>query len=170
MKRKLLLLLLAAVLLCSGCIPTAQTEEPLPPQPVTFTKDELSVTLTDAFTEKSYVTYTAVYDSADIALFALKEEFRLFDSSVLSAESSPADYAALLWKSNGFTDELPLAEGDELTWFDYSRTVNGNDYTYRVYVYRSDEAFWMVQFAAFADQFDTLSPTIHGYAATVSFS
>ncbi len=170
MKRKLTSLLLAAILLlCSGCsLMTSQPEEPLPPQPMTYSKAGLSITLTDEFTEKDYVTYTAVYESPRIAVFALKEEFRLFDSSVLSSESSTADYAGLLWKSNGFTDELPLTEQDGLTWFDYDRSVNGADYTYRVYAFKGSDSFWMVQFAAFADSFDGLAPVIHSYAKTVT--
>jgi len=169
MIRKITAMLVALILLMlTGCSVLDSAEEPTPtPQPTSFSKSGMTVTLTDAFTEKDYVTYTAVYESADIAIFALKEEFRLFDSSVLSSESAVTEYARLLWKSNGFSNELNLSEQDGLTWFQYDRAVNGGDYTYRVYVYKGTDSFWMVQFTAYADRFADVETVIHEYAKTV---
>lgn len=169
MTRKLTALLLTlTLLLCTSCT-AMQPQEPAPtPQPTTFSKSGMTITLTDDFAEKEYVTYTAVYDSAEIAVFALKEEFWLFDSSVLSAESSVADYADLVWKSNSFSGDVPVSEQDGLTWFDYDRTVNGGDYTYRTYVFKGSDSFWFVQFAAFTDNFSNVESTIHAFAKSVT--
>ena len=66
----LVLTLLCSCLLCGCSLFQAS--------PKTFTKSGMSITLTDDFTERDYVSYTAVYDSQYVAIFAIKEEFSLF--------------------------------------------------------------------------------------------
>lgn len=163
MTRKLNALLMAlTILILAGC-----AAENAAPAPVSFTKAGLTITLTDDFTEKEHVSYTAVYESADIAVFALKEEFGLFDASVLNADSSVEVYADLVWKANGFSEPLTLNNTDGMHWFRYDRSVNGGDYTYCVYVFKGSDGFWLVQFTVFAEEFTALESTIHGYAKTI---
>ena len=166
MKSKLIPLLLAVLLLCS-C-----TAEAVPAEPVAtdFSKAGMTVTLTDAFAEKEYVSYTACYESADISVMALKEEYSLFDNTDFSSASTLEEYAGLVWNANQFADNVPLVTDGDLKYFEFDRSANGNEYTYRAYVYKAADGFWLVQFVSRADRYAELQDTMHGYAATVTFA
>ena len=167
MKTKLFPILLALSLLLCGC--TSAPAEPEAPTPTDFAAAGMHLTLTDAFTEKQHVSYTAMYHSDEVAVMVLKEEYTLFDNTEFSSQTSPEQYAALVWSSNQFQGEVPLQADEDLTWFEYDRTVNGTDYRYRAYVYKSNEAFWLFQFAVRSEAFSLHANDIHSYAASVYF-
>lgn len=167
MKIKLFSILLALCLLLCGC--TAEEEPPAEPIPTDFAAAGMHLTLTEDFAEKQHVSYTALYESAELVIMVLKEEYTLFDKTDFSSQTAPEEYAALVWSANQLEGEVPVQTADDLVWFDYSRTANGTDYTYRAYVFKSDDAFWLFQFGARSDAFAALTDTIHGYATTVYF-
>lgn len=167
MKLKPISILLALALLLCGCT----AEEPAPVEPVAtdFSAAGMTLTLTDAFALRDYVTYTLCCESADISVMALKEEYSLFEHTDFSAETSVEEYAGLVWSSNRFTDNVPLVTDGDLKYFEFDRSANGNDYTYRAYVFKADDGFWLVQFVSRADRYAELADTMHGYAATIRF-
>ena len=167
MKLKLFPILLALTLLLCGCV--QQPTEEAAPVPTDFAASGMHITLTDAFTEKQHVSYTAMYHSEEIALMVLKEEYELFDNTEFSSQTSPEQYAALVWSSNQLPGEVPLQDDGNLTWFEYDRIVNGTDYRYRAYVYKCNEAFWLFQFSTRAEIFGAHTADIHSYAASVYF-
>lgn len=166
MKLKLIPLLLAVLMLC-GCASEATPAEPVAAD---FSKAGMTVTLTDAFAEKEYVSYTACYESAEISVMALKEEYTLFDNTDFSSASSLEEYAGLVWNANQFTGAVPLVTDGNLQYFEFDRSANGNEYTYRAYVFKAADGFWLVQFVSRADRYAELADTMHAYAATVTFA
>lgn len=167
MKTKLFPILLALCLLLCGC--GGNEEPPAPPAETEFTAAGMHLTLTEEFTEKQHVAYTALYESAELAVMVLKEEYTLFENTDFSAQTSPEQYAELVWRSNQLEGDVPLQESDGLNWFEYSRTTNGTDYTYRAYVMKSADGFWLFQFAARTEAFPAHTDTIHGYAMSIYF-
>ncbi len=167
MNKKLLLILLTLCLLLCGC--TAEEEQPAEPVAKEFVAAGLHVTLTEAFTEKQHVAYTLYAESADLLVLGLKEEYSLFENTDFSAQTSPEQYAALVWSANQLEGEVPLVDDGELLWFEYDNHVNGADYRYRAYVYKDNEGFWLLQFATRAEEFAALSDTMGDYAASVYF-
>lgn len=167
MKPKLFPILLALVLLLTGC--AAGEAEPAAPAAQNFSKAGITLTLTEHFYEKTHVGYTTCYLSDDIAVFLLKEEYTLFENTDFSSASTLEEYAGLVWNANQFTGNVPLVTEDGLKYFEYDYSANGNSYTYRTYVFKAADAFWLVQFAALSEYYDTLTDTMHGYAATVRF-
>ena len=167
MKLKYIPMLLALALLLCGC--AGEPAEAAAPVPADFAAAGMHLTLTDAFTEKQHVSYTAMYNSEEVAVMVLKEEYELFDNTEFSSQTAPEQYAALVWSANQLQGEVPLQEDETLTWFEYDRTVNSTDYRYRAYVYKSNEAFWLFQFAVRAEAFAAQSDSIHDYAASVYF-
>ena len=125
----------------------------------TMTQGELLLVLYDELVKRA--------KRAELALE--KEEYTLFENTDFSAQTSREQYAALVWSANKLEGQVPVQEDEDLTWFEYSRTANGTDYTYRAYVYKCNEAFWLIQFAARSEAFPALGDTIHGYAASVYF-
>ena len=129
----------------------------------------LSSALTDAFVEKSHAAYTLYAESEDLLVLGLKEEYTLFENTDFSAQTSLKQYAELVWIANQLEGELPLVDDGEHLWFDYDKHVNGADYRYRAYVLKDNEGFWLLQFAARADEFEALTEPIREYAASVYF-
>ena len=167
MKHKVFSVILALALLLTGC--TAVETAPEAPALQDFSKAGMTVTLTEEFYEKEHMGYTTCFLSDDIAVFVLKEEYTLFENTDFSSASTLEEYAGLVWNANQFTGNVPLTTDGDLKYFEYDYTANGNSYTYRTYVFKSADAFWLVQFASLSEHYEALSRTMHGYAATVRF-
>ena len=167
MKKTLLMILVAFCLLLCGC--QAKSDEPVLPVAQDFSAAGMTLTLTEDFAQKQHAAYTAYFESADLLVLGLKEEYTLFEHTDFSAQTSPERYADLVWKSNRMEGDVPLQESDDLLWFEYDNHVNGVDYRYRAYVFKANDGFWLVQFAAHAESFDSFSDTIAGYAASIYF-
>jgi hypothetical protein len=150
-KRSLIALLLCAVLLLTcGC--TAK--------PKTFTASGMTIELTEDFAEKEMVGFTAVYQSKDVFVFALKEEFEILGDSMDLDE-----YADLVLEANQM--DADVEHEGEHTYFTFDKTVSGKDMTYTAVLYKGEDAYWMIQFACLSKDYDDLKDTIFGYAASV---
>lgn len=138
------------------------------PSEKVFSKAGMSITLDSGFNEKEYVSYTVCYDSKNVAIFVLKEEFSLFESADIDAAAlSLNDYAELVIANNSVDADVQTKDG--LTYFKYNNSANGKEYTYSSYVYKTDDAFWLIQFATEQDEFEQNAARIEGFAKSVKF-
>lgn len=153
-KRNLLVILLCAVMLFT-------TACGLGASPKTFTKSGMSIELTDRFTEKDILTYTASYQSFDTAVMALKEEYSYFEGLDLDLDG----YAELIIKTNSMDCEVQHKDG--LTYFCYENSASGKDFAYTAFVYEGEDAYWMIQFGCEAKNAEKFADTFLGYAKTV---
>jgi len=150
-KRSLIALLLCAVmLLACGCSAKAKT----------FTASGMTIELTEDFTEKDMLGFTAVYQSDDVLVFALKEEFE-----ILGDEMNLDEYAQLVLDANKLDEDIKH-EGEH-TYFSFEKTVSGKDMTYTAVVFKGEDAYWMIQFACLTSDYAKLEDTIFGYASSV---
>ncbi len=168
--RKGLLILTAAIVVGAvlGYFITSMLFSSLPPEEKVFSFDEMNITLTDEFGETEVKNYTVAYGSQDVAVFVLKEDFALADGFW---DYTLEQYADLLIESNNLGSTEPkTAEG--LTSFEYEFTnPETNDvYRYFSYVYKTDDAFWMIQFATLSDNVDAYAQQITDWAKSVEFS
>jgi hypothetical protein len=136
---------------------------------VVFTCQELSITLTENFKETEIEGYTACFDSPDIAVFTLKEEFSL----MTGFEDYTIDqYADLVLQAN--SDRNPETVkidglGNCIKYTFYNTELN-QDYTYIAALYKADTAFWMVQFACKTEEYPQREEFFIERAKTVTFS
>lgn len=136
-------------------------------EPKVFSENGMSITLTNEFKESEAENYTNCYDSANVAIFALKEEFSLLDGS---EDYTLEEYGNLVLKSNNHSS-AELKEIDGLTGFEYEFTNpdTNDEYQYFSFVYKSEDAFWLVQFATPEENEEEYRSKITQWAKTVSF-
>lgn len=138
------------------------------PDKKTFFADGMSVTLTDEFRETEIENCVAAYDSKNIAVFVLKEPFTLAEGF---EDYTLKQYADLLIQNNNMgSAEIKTVEG--LTCFEYAFTNPETNDTFRYfsYVYKTDDAFWLIQFAVLSDNADQYVQRIAEWAGSVEFS
>ena len=133
-----------------------------------FSSHGMNITLTKAFSEDSAVGFTTCFSSKDVMILALKEPF----SMAAGAENLTLDdYAELVLENN----EMPLSEKKDYNGipgfeYDYKDDDTGNTYHYHSYLYKSDDAFWVVQFVTFREKFAAYEARINKWAQSVSFT
>lgn len=134
-----------------------------------FSKAGMSITLTKAFTEKEMASLTAYYESQKVIVTCLKEEFTQFEAlGVSSDDISLDDYAELVIANNQM--DMDAVKEDDLTYFKYDKTVSGKDFSYMACVFKSTDAFWLIQFACETKNFDSMQDQMKNWAKTVKFS
>ena len=161
MKRTVLCMLaLALSLLLVACSPTdAGTFAK------TFSKNGFQITLTEEFTELEYENCEACFASITMSVTAWKESKA---SNEYLQSITRRDYAELLREANADKNPSPLHVENGLIYFtDTVKDVNGLDNTLAVAVYESSDAFWIVEFGTFTEQYEPYKDTILSYAKTV---
>ena len=134
----------------------------------TYTCDNMSITLTDGFKETTYPGFTACYDSADVAVFCIKEPFSMAEGV---EDLTLDEYADLTLKANA-TQNPTLHEFDGIPMmkYTYHNEETGVTYAYISAMYKSGDAFWAIQFACAVDIYDENEATFIKWAKSVVFS
>lgn len=151
-------LLLAMVLTFAGCSVKDKV----------FTCEELSVTLTEEYFETEMEGYNACFDSANVAVFVLKEEFNLMEGF---EDYTLEQYANLVMQANSARNP-ERADKDGLIGIKYSffNSEENQNYTYWASLYKADDSFWMVQFVCKAEEYEKYESYFVERAKTVTFS
>lgn len=136
-------------------------------EPKVFSENGMSITLTNEFKQVQMQNYTNCYDSAKVAVFALKEDFTLADGF---ENYTLEQYGNLVLQNNNLSSS-ELKNIDGLTGFEYEFTNPDTKDTYKYFsfVYKSNDAFWLVQFATLTENVDEYSLKIIEWAKTISF-
>ena len=127
-----------------------------------FTASDMTVTLTEDFYTESYQGYELVCESKKVVLFALCEKFSLYP---VMKDWTVDNYTNIV-KQNAGAKDTQYADG--LTYFEYD-AVNGTDYHYYAFVYKTDDAFWFIQFATAKADAEAYEAKIMKWAKSVKF-
>ena len=134
-------------------------------EPKSFTNSGMTITLTDDFeVSTDDVDFTAVFDSRKVVLLVTKEKFTSF----------PGAYNMTLEEyGNAILDLFELHDStlnnvDGLLGFEYNATSD-REYNYQCYVYKSEDAFWLLQFGMVAENADNYRDEIIEWAKSVVF-
>lgn len=138
------------------------------PKEKTFSYDEMAITLTDEFKEAEIERFTVGYESKKVAVFALKEEFALAEGF---GDYTLEQYANLVIQANS-VGSAEVKTGDGLIHFEYDYTSPETKEVFRyfAYVYKADDAFWLIQFATLDENVDKYAEQITEWAKSVEFS
>jgi len=133
------------------------------PKEKDFSAQGMTITLTDEFRKFNDDEYTAVYDSAKVAVFVSKVD--------ATKEDSLAEFAEMLAVYCDLSpDSVKTADG--LTYITYNNINSQNNVTYRytAYLYQTDDAFWVVEFATDKKDADDYAKKITEWAKSVRFA
>ncbi|MBR7092440.1 MAG: hypothetical protein IKI50_04555 [Clostridia bacterium] len=138
------------------------------PKEKAFSFGGMNITLSEAFRETDVEGFDVVYDSKNVGVFVTKDSFTLMDGL---EEYSLQQYADLVIE---FSDiQAVKKEGEDgLFRFEYDYTTSDTGDLYRdfAYVYKTDDAFWLVEFVVFRQEADRYLPDIAAWAKSVTFS
>lgn len=137
-------------------------------EPKTFSAEGMQIELTEAFSPFDTETFTAAYDSRHVAVFALREPF---DTAEGIEKLTLMQYASAVIEANELGSVTPQT-ADGLVSFVYSHDDpdNHEQYRYTAYVYKSGDAFWLVQFATKEEDAEAYAARIAEWAASVKLA
>lgn len=137
-------------------------------KPKTFSEEGLSITLTNEFSEAGLGNYTASYGSSEAVVLTLKESFTLMEGL---EDYTLAEYGELIIEANGMAGSVMLQERDGLPYFTYKYTnpETKDVFDYTIVLFKSDDAFWSVQFATPESKSEAYEQHIFQWAASVTF-
>lgn len=134
----------------------------------TFTADEFNIVLPKEFTPVTGSDeYLACYSSNDVSIY-IKKDVITEDSNLKLYDLD--NYRLNLLHENGLLYEnLKNTEGNPYFVYDYLNEASGVTYTFYTFAYKTDGAFWMVQFATEKAQASQLEADIIKWADTITF-
>lgn len=150
----------------AGC---SSSEEPAKESTKVYSNNGMSITLPDKFYEKDMISFTNYYESDDTFVTALKESFKDLESIGLNSKSSLEDYAKIILKGNKLDSKLYTSEDNKYMYFTYENEISEKEFYYMGVVYKTDDAFWLINFACEKDNKSKYSDTFVKWADTVKF-
>lgn len=133
----------------------------------TFSHDGMSMTLTDEFISTKQANFDFTYATEDVVVVGLKESFA--DYPQLESYTQ-AQYGNAVIQNNGLQYSI-VQQKDGMVFFEYDATSGGSkeEYHYVSYVFKTDEAFWMIQFATLKTDAAEYADQIKQWADTITF-
>lgn len=132
-----------------------------------FSSKGMSITLTDEFKENKEYYGMTYYDSEEAQVYVAKEEIAVLEEKGEETDFDLKGYADYLLKSISVTAEIKTEDG--ITYFEYSKKPDDIKYNYFVSVYKTEEAFWFIQFSCQSDKINEYRPLFAKWAKSVFF-
>ena len=132
-----------------------------------FVVEDLRITLTEDFAAFENDRFTGVLVSRDVGVTILKESF----TQVPGSESlSLEEYGHLMISTNGIGGTMLCTEYG-LTYFEFTREnpEDGEVFGYFAAVYKTKDAFWLVQMGVPKQDYSQWRETLEAYARSVVF-
>ncbi len=133
----------------------------------TFTSHGFTITLTDDFYEKDYASLTAYFESSDVIVTALKEDFTSLEVVGLNASSSVSDYMKAVFETNEFSGDIKKSSNGKYEYTEYKSSSSGKEFSYLMVTLKGKDAFWLVNFACESKNIDEYREKFLKYADTI---
>jgi len=138
--------------------------------PAVFTESGMEITLTKAFKPMNHDDFLKVYASSAVDVMLTKNAFSDYPGS----EAIPLDDYASAFHSlateNG-SNVSDIKKSNGLTYVEYNSEGNdGEIYHYFSFIYKSNDAFWIIEFGVDTNAAESIAPKILEYAGSVKFS
>lgn len=144
-------------------------------KPKDFTVEEMTITLTNSFIEGENETQTAVYTTQDYVVTVLRQDFMELESVGMPTDMDVGTYAMMVLEKNEIDADIEILESevedyDFVVGFTYEELIEEVNYTYFATVYRSDSAYWFIQYATETEKFEEAKPQFIDWSKTVTFA
>lgn len=167
---KSILRVISIALLCAVAFGLLSCEkEQVGPKSVDFAYDGMTITLTDDFKQTEEEGFTVCFDSGAVVIFCLKEKFTLKDGlNNMSVE----EYTESVREVNSDLDSTDVVSEDGYAYMEYSfnNLILGKTFRYMCTVFKTEDAFWMIQFSCEEFVYEHYKPKFASWAKTVRFS
>ena len=143
------------------------------PKAKTFSGDNgMRITLTDEFRETTVKmsdgSDRVAYESKEVAVFVLREAFTLMEGF---EDYSVNQYIQLVIQANNLKSvEKKSADGLSSFVYTYTNPETGDVYQFSSYVYKTDDAFWTVQFSTLSKNKEKYAARMTEWAKSVTFA
>ncbi len=132
-----------------------------------FTAEEMSITLTTEFFSLDKENFDGIFTSEDVVVLVSKDsvaEYEFLEDKTLE------EYGSIVSESTE-QSYSELKKEDGLTYFSYTTEIadSGDVYDYKAYIFKTDDAFWLVQFATLTEDTEAYAEQIRQWAGTISF-
>ena len=134
----------------------------------TFTKNGLTLTLTNQFKDVDPDNYIAFYESDDVMVGTFRDPFGQGPGESIEGVTLE-EYGWGLLKTNEETARSQLEKDGDLYYFVFDDIFDRRYYTYVTYVYQYDGAFWYVDFITEKENAEEYRDEISKWAKTVTF-
>ncbi len=132
-----------------------------------YSLNGVHITMEDGMKEEKDEDYTVFLSNDNYIFSALKESITILSSVGLDENSTVLDYTKLVLKANDF-NKTPI-EKDGLTYYTYDSTVEGTKFFYSTFTYKTEDAFWLVNFACLYKDKSKYESKFIKWAKTIQF-
>lgn len=136
--------------------------------PKKFTADEMSINLTDDFSQSHGGKYIACFDSKKVSVFVNKEAF---DPETGMEQMTVEEFGKMIIDNNSIKT-TGLKQKDDLTYFISTHSETGSNavFEYYTFIYKTNSDFWIFQFSTPKKETDKFSPMVFKWAESVEFA
>lgn len=137
----------------------------------TFNADGMSITLTDNFSEEDAMGFTQCYSSNDAVVMIVKEKFAAFDGLEEFTLDEYIDAVIANMDTDALEGDFETKTEDDLVYIEYTYEDPADDTEYRYFsfFYKTDDAFWIVEFAIMEKSTSKLKDDVFEWASSVTF-
>jgi hypothetical protein len=128
--------------------------------PKTFTNEDFQITLTDAFDSEELDGFFAFYQSKSVMVFTVREDASLVGNISLE------EYGNLVLEANNKAGS-ELNQAEDYLWFAYTETPEDQEIYYLVVCCKSEDAYWIVNFATPSSNREDYHDTFLAWADTI---
>jgi hypothetical protein len=133
----------------------------------TYTSHGASIELPTSFYEKDLASATAYFESNKAIISFVKEEFTILESVGITKDTSLDTYAEAVLSNNKLTSEIKKQK--EYQYFTYEKSASGKNFFYTSAVFKTDDAFWLINFACDIKDKDAYQTEFLKWADTMKF-
>ncbi len=143
-----------------------------PGEPKEFTHNGMTILLTDKFEQEAASVsdgefYDTLFSSDYVAVFV---DHTAFSEDLIEKDATLTDFAKMIMEANDMPLDTEIKTADGLTWFEDKYVSGGtllHDFTM---VYKTGDAFWLLQFVVYEEDIEEYRPMIMEWAGSVRFN
>ena len=135
-------------------------------KPKQFSAEGMTITLTEAFKSTQISDFTSCYESKEVLVMNTKQSFAEIPGL---KNMTLEEYRTALTANVQADREMKDYGGIPGFEYDYTSPDYKESYHYRVYLFKTDDAFWIVEFATRQNKFSSWEAKIGEWAKTVTF-